>query len=197
MLRKTLYVILGCLIVCMGVILLQHSHLVTGGTTGIALGVSYFFNIPFSIALMMVSIPFYLLSIFRMGWNFTLSTFFAVLVLSFMSGINQWIPDFIIPEYIGAILGGALLGFGLSLLFLNGSSLGGVNVLVLYLQKTFGWDPGKVTFVADSIVVLFGVYSIGLVKGIYSILSVVILSGIISYYKGKIRAANLSQNTQD
>ena len=197
MLRKTLYVILGCLIVCMGVILLQHSHLVTGGTTGIALGVSYFFNIPFPIALMMVSIPFYLLSIFRMGWNFTLSTFFAVLVLSFMSGINQWIPEFIIPEYIGAILGGALLGFGLSLLFLNGSSLGGVNVMVLYLQKTFGWDPGKVTFVADSIVVLFGVYSIGLVKGIYSILSVIILSGIISYYKGKIGAANLSQNTQD
>ena len=69
MLRKTLYVILGCFIVCIGVILLQHSHLVTGGTTGIALGVSYFFNIPFSIALMVVSIPFYLLSIFRMGWN--------------------------------------------------------------------------------------------------------------------------------
>ncbi|MBP2627882.1 MAG: putative 5xTM rane YitT family [Firmicutes bacterium] len=194
--RKVLNVIFGCLIVCISVVVLSHSHLVTGGTTGMALGVSYLFNMPFSIALIVVSIPFYVLSIFRMGWNFTLSTFFAVLALSFMSGIDQWIPDFIIPEYIGAVLGGGLMGFGLSLLFLNGSSLGGVNVLVLYLQKRFGWDPGKVTFVADFIVVVFGVYSVGLVKGIYSTLSVIILSSIISYFKGRIATANLSQNAQ-
>lgn len=137
MLRKTLYVILGCFIVCIGVILLQHSHLVTGGTTGIALGVSYFFNIPFSIALMVVSIPFYLLSIFSNGMEFyplhlfcCPSAFFYVREWN----INGFLTLTIIPEYVGAVLGGGLLGFGLSILFLNGSSLGGVNVLVLYLQ---------------------------------------------------------------
>ena len=194
--QRTLNIILGCFIVCMSVIILHHSHLVTGGTTGIALGVSYLFNMPFSVALMVVSIPFYILSIFRMGWNFTLSTFFAVLTLSLMAGIDQWLPDFIIPEYIGAVLGGGLLGLGLSLLFWNGSSLGGVNVLVLYLQKRWGWDPGKVTFVVDSIIVVFGIYSVGIVKGIYSILSVIILSSIISYFKRKIATANLSQHSQ-
>ena len=190
--RKILNIIIACVIVCAGVIVLRHSHLVTGGTTGIALGVSYLFNVPFSIALMAVSVPFYLLSIFRMGWDFTISTFLAVLTLSLMAGIDQWIPDLIIPGFLGAIVGGGLLGFGLSLLFLNGSSLGGVNVLVLYLQKQFGWDPGKATLVFDSTIVLFGTYSVGLVKGIYSVLSVVVLSLIISYYKKKI-AANLSK----
>jgi uncharacterized membrane-anchored protein YitT (DUF2179 family) len=161
-----------------------------------ALGMSYLFNMPFSVALMTVSIPFYILSILRMGLQFTLSTFFAVLTLSFMSGIDQWLPDFIIPGYVGSVLGGGLMGLGLSLLFLNGSSLGGVNVLVLYLQKRFGWDPGKLTFVADFMIVVFGTYSVGLVKGIYSVLSVLILSSIISYFKGRIAAANLSLNAR-
>jgi len=67
---------------------------------------------------------------------------------------------------------------------------------VLYLQKKFGWNPGKVTFVADSIIVVFGVYSVGLVKGIYSILSVIILSSVIGYFKRKIASANFSQDSQ-
>lgn len=177
-------------------IFLSHSHLVTGGTTGIALGVSYLFNMPFSIALMLVSIPFYLLSIFRMGLNFTLSTFFAVLTLSCLTEINRLLPDFIIPGYVGAICGGGLLGLGLSLLFWNGSSLGGVNVVALYLQKRFGFDPGKVTLWVDSIIVIAYFYSVGLEKGLYSLLSVIITSYIISYYKGKIANAIIPKNVQ-
>lgn len=165
----------------------------TGGTTGIALWVSYLFQVPFSLALMLVSIPFYLLSIFRMGWSFTLSTFFAVLTLSCFSEVNHWLPAFTLPGYLGAVVGGGLLGLGLSFLFWNGSSLGGVNVLALFLQKRFGLDPGKVTLWADSLIVLSCFYSVGMENGIYSILSVVITSAIISYFKGKIAAANLSQ----
>lgn len=192
--QKILHVVLGCIVVSGGVIFLSHSQLVTGGTTGIALGVSYLLNVPFSVALMAVSIPFYLLSIFRMGWEFTLSTFFAVLTLSLFTEINRAIPHFIIPGYLGALLGGGLLGLGLSLLFWNGSSLGGVNVLALYLQKSCGWDPGKVTLVVDSAIVLSYFYSVGLEKGLYSLLSVIITSSIISYFKGRIASAALPQN---
>ncbi len=128
-----------------------------------------------------------------MGWEFTLATFFAAALLSAMSACNSWLPDFILPDYIGAVLGGGLLGLGLSVLFLNRSSLGGVNVLVLYLQKKWGWNPGKVTFITDSVIVLFGVWSIGPVKGMYSILSVVILSSVIHYFKNRIALANQVQ----
>ncbi|QDR82538.1 YitT family protein [Sporomusa termitida] len=187
--RKILNVILGCGIVCGGVIFLSHSQLVTGGTTGIALGITYLFHTTFAVALLVTSIPFYLLSIFRMGWQFTLSTFFAVLTLALFTEINRWLPDFILPGYMGAIAGGGLLGLGLSLLFWNGASLGGVNVLALYLQKRFGCDPGRVTFWVDGSIVVAYFYSVGAEKGLYSILSVLITSAIISYFKGRIAAA--------
>lgn len=187
--RKLLNVILGCGLVCAGVIFLSHSHLVTGGTTGIALGIAYLFDTTFAVALLGVSIPFYLLSIFRMGWQFTLATFFAVATLALFTEINRWLPDFILPGYVGAVAGGGLLGLGLALLFWNGASLGGVNVLALYLQKSFGCDPGRVTFAVDATIVAAYFYSVGMEKGLYSLLSVIITSAIISYFKGRIAAA--------
>jgi uncharacterized membrane-anchored protein YitT (DUF2179 family) len=139
----------------------------------------------------MVNLPFYILSIMKMGLDFTLSTLLSAGILSLLTAIDQFIPDIIVPEWTGALLGGGLVGFGLSYLFCNGSSLGGVNILVLYLQRKLGWDPGKTTFVIDFAVVLSGVYSVGLIKGAYSILSIVIVSTIISYFKGRIANKNV------
>jgi len=189
-LRKLARIVTGCVIVSIGILILRHAHLVTGGTAGLALSIAYIAGVSFSTAFMLVNIPFYLLSIMRMGWGFTVSTLFAVCTVSILTGIDSVMPDIMIPEWIGAILGGSVIGFGLSLLFWNRASLGGVNVLVLYLQKRFDWDPGKFTFVVDTLIVLSGIYAIGISKGMYSIVSVIIISSIISYFKKKIAQEN-------
>ncbi len=190
-------VVIGCFISCIGILFLRHSHLVTGGAPGLALGMSYLTGVPFSVMFIVVNLPFYILSIMRMGWNFTLSTLLAAITLSFMTEIDRGLPDLVIPDYVGAVVGGGIVGFGLSFLFWNGASLGGVNILVLYLNRRFGWDPGKTTFVVDFIVVLSGVYTVGVAKGLYSLLSVVILSSIISFFKGRISRRNKAPATGD
>jgi len=187
--KRVFNVIIGCVIVNIGVVFLSQAHLVTGGTTGIALGVMYLFHISFAAALMLVSIPFYVLSIWKMGWQFTISSFLAVVMLSLASSLNMYLPQIFIPDYLAAIVGGALMGLGLSFLFWNQSSLGGINVLALYLQKDWRLDPGKVSLVMDSIIVLCYFYYVGLEKGICSIVSVIISGLIISYFKEKIAAA--------
>jgi len=193
--NKLVNILIGCFISGIGILILRHSHLVTGGVPGLALSLSYLLGIPFSVLFLAINTPFYILSIMRMGWNFTLSTLFAAITLAFMTELDRYIPTVIIPDWAGAIFGGAFVGFGLSFLFWNGSSLGGVNILVLYLNKRFGWDPGKMTFFIDSAVILSGVYTVGLWKGIFSIISVVILSAIISYFKGRIAARHAARET--
>lgn len=185
-LNKTSKVLGGCLLVSIGILVLNHARLITGGTAGLALSLTYFWGIPFSIMFFFLNIPFYILSIMRMGWSFTFSTFFAVISLSLMTELDRWIPDFVISSFTGAVLSGGLIGLGLAIVCVNGSSLGGVNILTLYLQKRFNWDPGKVTFLIDAAVVVSGIFSVGLLQGLYSILSIAIISGIISYYKGRI-----------
>ena len=179
-------IIFGCFITAIGTILLQHAHLVIGGTAGLSLSLSYALNLPFSLLFFTINIPFYIFSVQRMGWNFTLATFFAIACLSGITGVmERWLPAFGVEPWLGTLAGGGLAGLGLSVLFSNRSSLGGANILALYLEKKYRWNPGYTNFVFDGIVVLSGIYSVGLLQGIYSVLTVFVISGVIGYRKGK------------
>lgn len=188
--KKAIDIFLGCLLTSIGVILLKHSNIVTGGTAGLSLSVTYLFNFPFSIIFFLVNIPFYVFSFFRMGWKFTLSTVISVSILTVMTGIDQWLPEFSLPMWVGAILGGFLIGKGLSILFMNGSSLGGANILALFLQKRFNYNPGTTNFLFDALVILSSIYAVGLVRGLCSILSIAVTAKVIAYYKNDIANRN-------
>lgn len=193
---KLAKVLCGCMIVSIGIVILKHAHLMTGGTAGLALSLTYFWGVPFSTGFFIVNIPFYILALMRMGLNFTVSTIFAVTSLSCMTELSRLAPDFVVPALFGAIVGGIIIGLGVAYLFSHGSSLGGANILTLYLQRRFGWDPGKVSFVIDFAVVMSGILSVGLVKGLYSILSIAILSSVISLFKGRIARTNHLKTTE-
>ncbi len=193
MLKRLLFIILGCAITSFGVILLQHSNVVTGGTAGLSLSASYLFGLPFAVLFFLINLPFYIFSVIRMGWKFTLSTVFAVTTLSIMTSVDQWLPHFTLPMWFGATAGGFVIGIGLSLLFMNGASLGGANILALFLQKRYNTNPGKTTFIFDAAVVLTSILTIGFVRGLFSILSIAVTAKVISYFKQQI---SLQQKTE-
>lgn len=188
--KRLWLIVLGCSLTAIGMLILKHAEVMTGGTAGLSLIVSYVSTLPFGLVFFLINIPFYILSVMNMGWSFTLSTLFSITLLSLMTAVDHWLPSFSIPMPVGAVVGGTIIGFGLSMLFIQRASLGGSNILALTLQKKMNWNPGKINFVFDLIVVLYGIYSIGFIKGVLSILSITITSFIISYFKHKIRASN-------
>lgn len=191
--KKISLILLGCLLTSIGVIILKHSSIVTGGTAGLSLGTAYLTNLPFSVVFFLVNIPFYIFSFIRMGWKFTLSTICSVGLLSAMTSVDQLLPAFTLPMILGAVLGGLIIGIGLSILFMNGSSLGGANILALFLQKRFNINPGKTNFIFDVMVVLTSVYAVGLLKGLVSIISIAVTSKVISYFKNEIARKTTEQ----
>jgi len=60
------------------------------------------------------------------------------------------------PLY-AAIMGGLLCGVGLLVLFRHRASLGGINVLVLYLQERYGLRAGFVQLGLDAAILLLSV----------------------------------------
>lgn len=52
---------------------------------------------------------------------------------------------------------------------------------------------GKTNFIFDTIVILIGLYSVGLIRGLYSIVSVFIISFMMSTFKEKIANRNTSK----
>lgn len=184
---KYLKISLGILIVSLGVIILQQTGIVTGGTAGLALNLSYLSQQSFSLIFFLINIPFYLFSILRMGLKFTIITVLSVSLLSSMTSLLTWIPPIAFPIWIGAILGGSCIGLGLTLLFANGSSLGGANILALFLHQRYRFNPGITNFSFDFLVVLTGIYTVGIIKGLASILTIAITSCIISYFKQQLQ----------
>jgi len=167
----------GTLIVAIGLVFIKHAGLLTGGTTGVAFLIHYSTGINFGLTLFLVNLPFYLLSIKRMGWEFTFKTVSAVLMVSLLTEI---LPLFLniasIHSMFAAIAGGLLMGVGMLILFRHKGSLGGFNILVLYLQERFSLSAGKVQMILDCTILTAALWVLPPVILIASIVGAILLN---------------------
>jgi uncharacterized membrane-anchored protein YitT (DUF2179 family) len=167
----------GTLFVALGVIMFRHTGLLTGGTAGLAFLIHYATGWNFSLVFFAINLPFYGLAYQRMGRVFTLKTFAAVALLAVFA---QWVPRWIafneLATGFAAIAGGLLMGAGMLMLFRHRASLGGFNVLVLFLQERFGWRAGKVQMAFDCAIVLAALSVVGWSQIAWSIVGAVALN---------------------
>ena len=150
----------GTLFVALGALMFAQAKLLTGGTAGIALLVSYATGWSFGPVFFCVNLPFYLFAWRMMGKSFTLRTAAAVSLMALISWLLPWGLAFEhLSAPLAALLGGLLIGAGLLMLFRHRASLGGVNVVALYLQERLGWNAGRVQLAVDALILLaaFGV----------------------------------------
>ena len=145
----------GTLFVALGLMLFRQAGLMTGGTAGIALVVHYASGWRFGVLFFVLNLPFYWLAWRRMGRRFTVKTFVAVALLSVLS---EQLPALIaidrVQPLFAALAGGLLIGAGFLILFRHRASLGGLNVLVLWLQERTGWRAGYLQLGLDVCILL-------------------------------------------
>lgn len=167
----------GTLFVALGVVLFGQAGLLTGGTAGLAFLIHYATGLDFGLVFFLVNLPFYAFAWWRMGPAFTLKTFAAVALLSLFA---HFLPNGIAFEHLSpplaAVLGGLLCGAGMLMLFRHHASLGGFNVLALYLQETLGWRAGKVQMLFDSLIVLGAFWVTDWQRVALSVLGAVVLN---------------------
>lgn len=167
----------GTLFVALGVVMFGHAGLLTGGTAGIAFLIHYATGVSFGLAFFVINLPFYVFAWKRMGPSFTLKTFAAVALLSLFTHLLPQAISFVyLSPVVATVLGGLLCGTGMLILFRHRASLGGLNVLVLYLQERFGWRAGKVQMAIDSLIVLGALWVTDEQRVALSVLGAVVLN---------------------
>ncbi len=167
----------GTLLVSLGVAIYTKTSLVTGGTVGIAFLSHYATGISFGKLFFIINLPFYALAIKKMGWTFTIKTFCSVLLLS---GWSEMMPLVLKFESLNAlyasVMGGLLMGVGLLILFRHKASLGGINILVLYLQEHYGLRAGMIQMGIDVTILLLSMTLIPVSSVLISLLGAVALN---------------------
>ena len=170
------------LLIALAINLYKTAGLLTGGTAGLGFLLSYATPLSFAVGYFLINLPFYILAYQRMGWAFTLRTLCAVSLVSLMVELSgRWVQFSLLQPAYAAVLGGILMGVGMLMLFRHRASLGGVNLLVLYLQDRFGWRAGKVQMIIDCLILLGAVTVVHWQAIVLSVLGAVVLNLLLAF----------------
>lgn len=170
------------LLIALAINLYKSAGLLTGGTAGLGFLLAYATPLSFGAGYFLINLPFYILAYKRMGWSFTLRTLCAVSLVSLMVELSgHWLQFSLLEPAYAAVLGGILMGVGMLMLFRHRASLGGVNLLVLYLQDRFGWRAGKVQMIIDCLILLAAAAVVELQALLLSVLGAVVLNLVLAF----------------
>ena len=179
--EDALALLTGVLLISVGVAFYRSAGLLTGGTAGLAFLAHYGFNVGFGAAFFVINLPFYWLAWRKMGGTFTLKTFAAVALLSLLTELEPRFLQFaqLDPLY-AALAGGTITGTGFLVLFRHRASLGGLGILVLWLQDHFGWRAGKVQMGVDCTIVLLALLVMPPVSVAWSVVGAVAMNLVLA-----------------
>ena len=172
---------IGTTLVSLGNAFYAEAHLTTGSSAGLALLLQYMTGIPFGWLFFAINLPFYILAVLRMGWPFAIKTFACVgLVSYFTASIPGWLDIASIHPLFAALVGGGLMGLGILSLFRHKASVGGINILALFLQDNFGIRAGYFQLGVDALILVIAFFVLPFDRVLYSILGAIVLNMIIA-----------------
>jgi uncharacterized membrane-anchored protein YitT (DUF2179 family) len=171
----------GTFLVAQGVFFLQAGQLITGGTTGLALLLTHFLPWSFGWLYFIANSPFYLLAWQRFGRRFAFNSMISgALVSIFTDHLSLFISLNAVNPFYCALAGGLLMGLGMLILFRHRSSLGGFNVLCLYIQDRFAISVGKTQMAIDGIILVASLLLVSPVTILLSVFGAFILNIVLT-----------------
>lgn len=170
--------ILGALIQAVGVwCFIEPCRIAPGGASGIALLLNYLVHIPVGTLTLLINIPLLIASWMLLDRKMTVRTIRTVVI---MTVCLDYVIAPIMSQYVGdrlisSAFGGILVGAGMALIFMRGSTTGGGDILAKLLQKRFPWmQTGYAIMVIDLVIISLSIPVFGgLEDALYGIISMV------------------------
>lgn len=166
--------------------------MVTGGFSGVGIILHSLFGIPVWVVTLVLNIPLFILARKNHGREFLIKSLYAM--LSFSAALAL-IPLYPVTEQdflMAALLGGALHGIGLGLVFSAGSSTGGTDLLSTLMHPLFPvMRVANILGIVDGIIVAAGMLIFGIKTALYSIVAVFVTSKIMDGVTAGMRYAKV------
>lgn len=131
-------------------------HQISGsGVTGLGAIVFYATGIPMGYTYFAINVILMAIALKIMGPGFGIKTIYGTLLLAVMLSVLQpLIPTAVVQEkFMSAIIGGMLCGVGLGIIFTQGGSTGGTDIIALVINKYRNISPGRIILYCDVIII--------------------------------------------
>ena len=184
--RKTLAIVEGCGLVALGLFFLNSAHLLVSGVAGWSIILTHWVPMSFGSLFFLLNCPFFLLSWWVLGRQFTFKSLFAIAFVGALTdGMLAVMSVDIMPQWLAGIIAGGLIGAGLTWIMRHGAALGGVNVVAVWAEHRYDLHAGQTLFAADCIVVILGAWVFNSWELIWSLLGFIVLSWTVGRYHPK------------
>ncbi len=126
-----------------------------GGVTGVATLIFYASKFPVGVSYLVINIILVVIGMKHLGKAFGIKTIYATVILSiFLSVLSGVIKGPIVDEnFMSAVIGGILAGAGVGLVFSQGGSTGGTDIIAMIVNKYRNISPGKIILYLDIIII--------------------------------------------
>lgn len=185
--KQYIFITLGIIIVALALhLFLIPNDIAAGGVLGIAMVISN--HVPtLSVGLLMIimNIILFVIAFIILGSGFGIKTIYASLGLSGMIwALERFYPVYQPLTYdmlLAAVMGTALSGLGMAIIFNRNASTGGTDIIAKMLNRYMHLDIGKALLITDFVVTFFAAATFGVQKGMYALIAVISNGFIIDY----------------
>ena len=131
-------------------------HQISGsGVTGIGAIVYYATGIPMGYTYFAINVVLMVVALKILGAGFGIKTIYGIVLSAVMLTILQpLIPAAVVQEkFMSAIIGGMLCGVGLGIVFTQGGSTGGTDIIAMVVTKYRNISPGRIILYCDVFII--------------------------------------------
>lgn len=195
--RKTVrsygVITVGTFLMALGTNLIyEPMSMVTGGFSGVGIILHALFRIPVWATTVILNIPLFILARKTHGTDFLFQSLYAMLSFSVALAV---IPVMSVADkdyLMAAILGGALHGVGLGLVFSTGSTTGGTDLLSTLMHPLFPvMRMPNLLGIVDGLIVAAGMLLFGIRTALYAIVAVFVTAKIMDGVTAGMRYAKV------
>jgi len=165
--------------ICVNMFLGPH-QIAAGGLTGFAIILEQWIGVSRSAVIYIGNGLVLGLTFLFLGREVFFNTVIGAALLPFVIGL---IPQYMLvtDPMLSMVVGSAVFGFAVSILYSNNASSGGTAVPPLILKKYFNISPSIGLFLTDGVVVILSLRVFGVDAFFYAIASIFITSAVMSY----------------
>lgn len=180
-LKDGFFIILGIFAAAFGLeSFLLPNRFIDGGATGISLLIAETLEIPLSILILLVNIPFVILGYKVIGKMFAIKTTIAIFGLALALYLIDF-PEVTQDKLLVAVFGGFFLGAGIGLSVRGGSVLDGTEILAIFLSRKLGTTIGDIIILINIFVFLAAAYLLSIETALYSMLTYLAASKTLDF----------------
>jgi uncharacterized membrane-anchored protein YitT (DUF2179 family) len=181
-LRNVLLIVVGIFSAAFGLKgFLLSSHFIDGGVTGVSMLLAAVLQLPLSVLILVINIPFVTLGLRQIGLKFAVRSTLAIAGLSLCLQFVKF-PDVTPDKLLTAVFGGFFIGGGIGLAIRGGAVLDGTEIAALLVSKKSNLlRVGDVILIFNIFIFLAAAFVLGIESSLYSILTYAAASKTIDF----------------